>query len=409
MEMFREIKEHLIYNLIPFWKSLRDDTYGGFYGRVDSSGKVYPDAEKSCIVNSRILWFFSSCYNLCREGIISENRLSEAGCSSADLIDDARYAFGFLKDAFVDREYGGVVWSVTCDGKMLDTTKHTYNQAFAVYALTAYYEASGDDEAVKLARYIKNSIESHLSDGNGYLDQFSRGFDRVTNDKLSENNVTAERTKNSLINVMEAYTEIFRLTGDIIIKEKIIEILNTLKDRMFNPSKDRLEVFFDRDYNSLIDLHTYGHDIEISWLLDRTLDAIGERDSQPEISEMSRRIADKVKEVAFDGRSVPYECENGVVNPARAWWVQGEAFTGFLNAYMKDRSRTDMLEAAEAVWGFIKDYIIPRTDGPSEWYNEVSADGIPDLTKDIVDPWKGPFHSGRMCIEAIKRYEELGI
>ena len=91
MEMFREIKEHLIYNLIPFWKSLRDDTYGGFYGRVDSSGKVYPDAEKSCIVNSRILWFFSSC-------------LEVLGDSKYRTLAD--HAYDYVKKYCVDCEQG---------------------------------------------------------------------------------------------------------------------------------------------------------------------------------------------------------------------------------------------------------------------------------------------------------------
>ena len=29
-----EIEHHLIYDIIPFWKKLRDDTYGGYYGYV---------------------------------------------------------------------------------------------------------------------------------------------------------------------------------------------------------------------------------------------------------------------------------------------------------------------------------------------------------------------------------------
>ena len=30
--MVSEIKEHLTSDIIPFWETLKDETYGGFYG-----------------------------------------------------------------------------------------------------------------------------------------------------------------------------------------------------------------------------------------------------------------------------------------------------------------------------------------------------------------------------------------
>ena len=30
--MKEEVTKHLTENIIPFWKALRDDTYGGYYG-----------------------------------------------------------------------------------------------------------------------------------------------------------------------------------------------------------------------------------------------------------------------------------------------------------------------------------------------------------------------------------------
>ena len=36
--MFRdEIRDHLEKKILPFWKALKDDTYGGFYGYMDSN------------------------------------------------------------------------------------------------------------------------------------------------------------------------------------------------------------------------------------------------------------------------------------------------------------------------------------------------------------------------------------
>ena len=58
----------------------------------------------------------------------------------------------------LNRINGGIYWSLTYDGKPEDTTKHTYNQAFAIYALASYYDASKDEEALKLALALRDII-----------------------------------------------------------------------------------------------------------------------------------------------------------------------------------------------------------------------------------------------------------
>ena len=57
--MKEEVTKHLTENIIPFWKALRDDTYGGYYGYMDYNLNVDKTAEKGCILNSRITWFFA--------------------------------------------------------------------------------------------------------------------------------------------------------------------------------------------------------------------------------------------------------------------------------------------------------------------------------------------------------------
>ena len=58
--MVNEIKNHLTDCIIPFWKKLRDDKYGGYYGYMDYDLKVDEKAVKGCILNSRITWFFAN-------------------------------------------------------------------------------------------------------------------------------------------------------------------------------------------------------------------------------------------------------------------------------------------------------------------------------------------------------------
>ena len=86
----------------------------------------------------------------------------------------------------------------------------------------------------------------------------------------------------------------------------------------------------------------------------------------------------------------------------RIWWVQAETVVGFLNGYQKTPEHDEYLEAALAEWEFIKAHVIDRREG-SEWYWEVNEDGSPVLGRPIVEPWKCPYHNGRMCIEVMRR------
>lgn len=228
--------------LIPFWSGLRDDEYGGYYGLLDFDLNLDKKAEKGCILNSRILWFFSRC----------AKDLNRADCRV-----EADHAYAFLRDHCLDRPYGGVYWSLHYDGTPLDTTKHTYNQAFAIYALSAYYDLTGNREALDTAFRLFETIERRCRDEDGYLEAFDRTFHPESNEKLSENGVMAERTMNTLLHVFEGYSGLYQVTEDPKVKNALLEILWIYKNKIYNSALRRQEVFFDREYSPLIDLHSY--------------------------------------------------------------------------------------------------------------------------------------------------------
>ena len=408
MAITPEIKTHLIHDLIPFWLDLADEENGGYYGYVASDGTVDKRADKGCILNSRILWVMSCCYKLCMDGALSEVKLQDAGYSSLDILEAARHAYNWFRNHYFDQEFGGIYWSVTYDGKPSDTTKHAYNHAFAIYALAEFYEVSHDIEAFKLAYYLKNCIENMFTDEIGYLESFSRDFSLDDNPHLSENGVSAYRTMNTLLHIMEAYTELYRInkeTNDLFMKRKIYNILEIFENRIYNPEKGRLEVFFNANYGSLIDLKSFGHDIEFSWLIDRTCDVLGDDELHERMAPISAKLADTVLEMGFDGHSMAYEIENGVTKQNRAWWIQAESVIGFVNAYMKTGD-VKYKHAARETWKFIRDHIIVKTR-PAEWYNEVSQDGVPDMSLPLVAEWKCPYHNIRMCMEILRRNERF--
>lgn len=400
--MKKEVKQELLTHIIPFWREQRDDTYGGYYGWLSYDLKLDKKAQKGCILNSRITWFFANAYTLFKQGYLTQEECKQAGFDGEELLLEARHGYEFLKEHCLDKEYGGIYWALASDGTPLDTTKHTYNQAFCIYALASYYEASGDAEALALARSLFHLIENKCTDEIGYLEAFTRTFEPESNEKLSENGVLADKTMNTLLHVFEAYTELYRVAGDVEVKERLMWIMNVFAEKVYNPVARRQEVFFDAEYNSILDLHSYGHDIETAWLMDKGVEVIEERAYKARMYPITKTLTARIYELAFDGRSLANECDRGVVNENRIWWVQAEAVIGFLNGYEKEPERTEYLDAALAQWEFIKEYVIDKREG-SEWYWEVNADGSPIEERPIIEPWKCPYHNGRMCMEIIRR------
>lgn len=383
-----EIKEHLVNDLIPFWQGLKDEENGGFYGYLSYDLKLDKKAVKGCILNSRILWFFSNAYMV---------------LGDPSLLESAAYAYQFLKEHCVDDEFGGVFWSLTYDGKPEDTTKHTYNQAFSIYALASYYDASKNPEALEIAWKLYDLVESKCKDEYGYLEAFTRSFEPEENDKLSENGVTAEKTMNTLLHVFEAYTELYRVTKEEKVAKQIRFMMDIIKDKVFNKEIGRQEVFFDRTWNTLIDLYSYGHDIETAWLVDRGLEVLDDEAYTNMLSPITKIITENIYNRAYIDHSLVNESENGVVDTTRVWWVQAEAVVGFLNGYQKQGDKK-FLDASVDIWNYIKKYFIDKRNG-SEWFWSVKEDHTPD-EKPIVEPWKCPYHNGRMCFEVLRRMKD---
>lgn len=385
--MVQQIEKHLRNKLIPFWEGLADWHGGGFYGYVGYNLEPDREAVKGVILNSRILWFFSNAYLTLKD---------------PELLKYGEHAYLFLRDFCMDRDFGGVYWSLGWDGRVEDDTKHTYNQAFAVYALSSYYAASKNKEALKLAYNLYELIETRCRDEGGYGEAYSRDFVPVSNEKLSENGVMAARTMNTLLHVFEAYTELYRVDHRGDVADHMREMLDVFVEKVYNPEKKRQEVFFGPQWNSLIDLHSYGHDIEASWLLDRGCFVLGDAAYSRKLEPVILALAQEIYDRAYRDHSVMNECENGVDNTDRIWWVQAEAVVGFLNAWEKWPERKYFLEAAKDIWEYIDQVIIDKRQG-SEWYWRVDEIGRPIEGEPIVEPWKCPYHNGRMCMEVIRR------
>lgn len=372
-------------NIIPFWSKLEDKENGGFYGFMDFDLNLDKQADKGVILHNRILWFYSSCYKLI--GGEENKRL-------------AKHAYEFVKNNCIDYNMGGVYWMLDYKGNPTDTMKHTYNCAFAIYALSAYYNSIGDREALELAMKIFEDIETKTLDDYGYMESFSRDWQIIPNDALSENGLMADKTMNTILHLIEAYTELYKANGNEKVAARLKFLLSQMSDIVYNKENDALRVFFDTKLQEIGDIHSYGHDIEASWLCDLACDALGEKELTDKFAKIDLAIARNIEKLAFHGGALYNERENEKIDKKRVWWVQAEAVVGYYNAY-EHSGDEHFLTICDTIMDYIENTTTDKRCG--EWYSEVSFEGVPDKNKEMVGPWKCPYHNGRMCLEIIRR------
>ena len=379
-----EIRQQLEQKILPFWENLKDDSFGGFYGGMDNNLLVNRTADKGCILNSRILWTFST---------------AARQTGSAEYRAYADHAMDFFRK-FVDPVNGGVYWSVTYDGRPADTTKHTYCQAFAVYGLAAYYRLTGKREALDRAMDLFRIMESRCKDEAGYLEALKADFSPESNEKLSENGIMASRTMNTLLHVVEAYTELHRACPDGQVMIASVEGLNQLLDRIYNPGKRRMEVFFDEDFRPILDMQSYGHDIEGSWLIWDAAEYFLREDGREAWRKMCLDLLESATERAFTDHGLHYEVVDGLVNTTRAWWPQAETMLGFEFGWRMTKDPV-WLKRMRVQWDYIRRATVDAREG-SEWFNELREDGSLIEEKPLVEEWKCPYHNGRMCLRLME-------
>ncbi|MBR1764823.1 MAG: AGE family epimerase/isomerase [Ruminococcus sp.] len=384
-----EVRNELENHIAPFWAALRDDENGGFYGYMSYGLELDKKADKGVILHSRILWFFSRC---CM--VLGEEKYK-------DLV---FHAFEYVKNHCIDYENGGVYWMTDYKGAPSDTMKHTYNIAFAIYALSAYYRALGDKFALQLAYKLFDDIERNTLDEYGYREAFTIDWKLVPNDALSENGLMADKTMNTILHLIEAYTELYAADQNERVGERLRFLLGQMRDKVYDPETKALRVFFDTKLSVIGDIHSYGHDIEATWLMDLACDTLGDEELKKSFAEMDLTISRNIRSIALEDGALNNERENEKIDRKRVWWVQAESVVGFLNAYQHSGDE-GFLDASRSVWEYIKSDIIDKRPG-GEWYSEVSFEHIPHDYKEEVGPWKCPYHNGRMCLELIRRGQD---
>jgi mannobiose 2-epimerase len=385
-----EVQDELVSNILPFWMGkMIDAKDGGFYGRINGSGQVYNDADKGCVLNARILWTFSAAFRILK---------------NTDYLKTAERSKDYLLEHFFDKEYGGVFWLLDHEGKMKDGKKQIYAQAFAIYGLTEYSRVTNDrkclDKAIELFRLIeKYSFDDKYE---GYSEAFSREWGALDDLRLSAKDANEKKTMNTHLHVLEAYTNLYRIWKDDLLKKQLSRLILVFTDMIVNNRTFNLNMFFDEEWNDKTDLVSYGHNIESSWLIYEAALVLGDELITAKVKKICLSIAEASKEGIMADGSMIYEnfFRSGHMDSDRHWWVQAETVVGFLNAFTLS-GKEEYLNLSLAAWRFISDHMVDRQNG--EWYWSVDKDLRPNLKEDKAGFWKCPYHDSRMCLEIIER------
>ena len=390
------MRDELTGNIIPFWLSMIDIEHGGFNSYSDVGGEHISGLEKGSLLNSRILWFFS---RAARE--LKEFKLSGA-CYGA-----AVHAFEFLKDHLLDSEHGGLYWSVDVHGQPLDTQKHIYNQAFAVYALSEWYVTSKDESILPLIDSLHQLIELHARDhtNRGYIEAFDREWNSIENTLLCDTGeAVSPKSMNTHLHILEAYSRYYDIHPVPEVKAAIVELIFLLCGDIQNDRNSFFQ-FFSLDWQVQSYNHSFGHDIEGSWLVWEAAEKVL---MDEELKYVQKSILDMVDSVSrygldFDGAVFNEWVNNRFTDTMRVWWVQAEAIVGFVNAWQITRD-PKYLDAAKKPWLVLSNMLIDEKNG--EWHWETDRWGSVNLKRPKVSLWKCPYHNGRACLEILKRSSE---
>ena len=384
------MRDVLTKNILNYWiEKVTDHENGGFYGRVDGHEKVHPQADKGAIMNARILWAFSAAYRV---------------LGNPEYLYAAMRAKDYFVAHFLDKEYGGVYWSVDYMGNPKDTKKQTYAIGFAIYGFSEYARATGDMQALDVAVSLYHDIEAHAFDakGNGYVEALTREWLPVDDMRLSDKDENCSRTMNTHLHVIEPYTNLYRVWDDAGLRERLLNLLDIFTEKFLNRKTYHLDLFFDDNWQGKRDVVSYGHDIEASWLLHETALLLNDKKVLQRIEPLVRRIAEAADEGLQKDGAMIYEhwLDSDKYDCRRQWWVQCECVIGHVNLFQ--HFTNDLaLDVAIRCWSFIQRRLLDTKHG--EWYWAVLDDGTTNLDDDKAGFWKCPYHNTRMCLELIER------
>jgi mannobiose 2-epimerase len=397
----------LLDNILPYWlkNGVEKDGYG-FYGAVDLNGNPVLTANKTSVLNARILWTFSAA------ALLYNNKEYTA------IADRAYYV---VTEDFEDKEFGGYYMELTSANKVANDIKHTYAQAFVIYSLCKYYEFRPLEEVKQKIQELFILLEEKTKDpvNIGYYESFTRDWKIYGENRMADNN--EPKSMNTHLHVLEAWAALYKIWKDPKVEQRLTEMLNLFHNKIIREN-GHFGIFFDEAFNEVHSskgICSFGHDIEGSWLLWEAAEILGDKEILEKMRPITVKMIDNIDRVALDkdgGLFLESTRFGSHVKTNKHWWQQAETLVGFMNAF-ELTGNIKYWNTVRLTWNFIDAYLIDHERG--EWFTKLNRLGVPYLVEPAddpspyyrndwkIDPWKCPYHNGRAMMEMIKRINLL--
>lgn len=381
-QLSQSIEDNLTGNILPFWRDYSVDPAGGFYGTVMNDGSPV-ESDKGAILNARILWTFSRAYRI--YGLPEYKELADRAAE-------------YFKAHFIDKRYGGVFWNVDKDGNMSDGTKQTYANAFAIYALSEHFRATGDLSSLETAKDIYYTLEERTHDTvrKGYYEVFARDWSHTDVVGVDEHE-NATKTMNTHIHLMEGFTNLYFAWPDPGLKDNILELIKIMQTHLYDSDTKHLILYCDDDWNVVGTDASYGHDIETSWLLCESAEAVGD---EALIDTIRKQAVEMVDVALAEGLTPEGAMKYEASRKKLQWWCECETVIGCINAW-QITGQKKYFDAAVKNWDFTLKYFVD--DKVGGWFKDLDENYVPDLTSPKVSMWNCPYHNSRMAYEIMAR------
>ena len=406
--------------LLNIWYPQSLDTvYGGFISAYTYDFKPAPNQDKMIVTQARHTWVNA--------------KAAELYPSVTYYTTGAKHGFLFLKDVMWDKIYGGFYTLVDQKGKVKNygvAAKEAYGNAFGIYALAAYYKTSGDTAALSLAKQAFAWLEKHSHDPvyKGYYQHMQRDGTPVK--RTADIPSTSDRgykDQNSSIHLLEAFTELYQVWPDPLLRERLNEMLLIIRDTITSP-KGNLILFFQPNWTPVsfsdsakasilkhryLDHVSFGHDVETAWLMLEASHTLGFKNDSITLQK-AKLMVDHALRNGWDSAVGGFYDEGyyfkgddkiTIIKDTKNWWAQAEGMNTLL--FMADLFPNDPLhyfEKFKQLWSYTQTYLIDHEYG--DWY-EGGLDKQPELKKSLKGHiWKATYHHFRSlsnCISALRK------
>lgn len=409
-----EMEKSIQTEMLNKWYPQNIDTaYGGFLSTFTYDFKPTGPQDKMIVTQARHTWTNAKA-SLLYPGIT----YFKTG---------AAHGFKFLRDVMWDKEYGGFYQLVTRDGKIKgDTTKTAYGNAFGIYALAAYYEASGDPQALDLARQAFAWLEKNSHDPvyKGYFQHLQRdGKPRKRTKDTPSTSDLGYKDQNSSIHLLEAFTELYHVWRDKLLRQRLEEMLLLIRDQITDP-KGYLTLFLTpewrpvsfRDSSEAIILQhrnlnhvSFGHDVETAYLMLEASEALGKKEDKKTLMAGKKMVDHALlngwdnKLGGFYDQGYYFKNRKGItiIKDSKNWWTQAEGLNTLLimsHYFPNDKMR--YFEKFKKLWQYANTYLIDHQYG--DWYEE-GLDKEPERKTGLKGHiWKATYHQFRALSNCVK-------